>query len=115
MSKPLFSPPGLSWDAMLKMNIPDPDMYIFFEKGAKGGISHISDRYSKASDKYLRSYDPKQESQHGIYLGANNLYGYAMSKFFPTGTFNQIDPEELDLNRYTSNSSEECVLEVDLE
>ena len=70
---------------------------------------------SKASDKYLRSYDPKQESQHGIYLGANNLYGYAMSKFFSTGTFNQIDPEELDLNRYTSNSSEECVLEVDLE
>ena len=41
--------------------IPDPDMYIFFEKGARGGISYISNRYSKANNKYLKSYDPKQE------------------------------------------------------
>ena len=26
-----------------------------------------------------------------------------------------IDPEEFDLNKYTSNSSKGCVLEVDLE
>ena len=36
--------PGLSWDAMLKMTkielelIPDPDMYMFFEKGTSGGF-----------------------------------------------------------------------------
>ena len=39
---------GLSWYAMLKTTkivlelIPDPDMYIFFERGARGGISYIS-------------------------------------------------------------------------
>ena len=33
--------------------IPDPDMYIFFEKGTLGGISHISNRYSKANNKDL--------------------------------------------------------------
>ena len=39
-----LSASGLSWDAMLKMTktdpelIPDPDMFIFFEKGTRGGI-----------------------------------------------------------------------------
>ena len=36
---------------MLKMNeieielTPDPDMYIFFEKGTRGGISYIFNSY----------------------------------------------------------------------
>ena len=46
--------------------IPDPDMYIFFEKGTRGGISYISNRYSKASNKYLKSCDPKQESKYVV-------------------------------------------------
>ena len=106
---------------MLKMTkikvelIPYPDMYLLFEKGTRGRISYISNRYSKANNKYLKSYDPKQESKHIIYLDANNLYGYAMSKFLPISGFKWIDPKELDLNRYTSNSSKGCVLEVDLE
>ena len=90
-------------------------MYIFFEKGTRGGVSYISNRYSKANNKYLKSYDPKQESKHIIYLDANNLYGYAMSKFLPTGGFEWIDPKEFDFNKHTGNSSEGRVLEVDLE
>ena len=45
-----MSAPGLSWDAMLKMTeielelIPDPNMYILFEKGTRGGIYYISNR-----------------------------------------------------------------------
>ena len=61
--------------------ISDPDMYSFFEKGMRGGVSYFSNRYSKASNKYLKSYETKQESKHIIYLDANNLYGYAMSNF----------------------------------
>ena len=64
--------------------ISDPDMYIFFEKGVRGGFPYISDRYNEASNKYLKFYDPKQESKHIIYLETNKLYGYAMAKFFPT-------------------------------
>ena len=95
--------------------IIDPGMYIFFEKGTRGGISYISNRYSKANNKYLKSLDPKQELKHIIYLDANNLYGYAMSKFLPASGFKWIDPEEFDLNKYTSSSSKGDVLKVDLE
>ena len=44
--------------------IPHPDIYTFFEKGMRGGVSYISNRYSKANNNLLKSYDPKQESKH---------------------------------------------------
>ena len=94
--------------------IPDPDMYVFFEKDTRDRGSYIYNRYSKANNKYLKSCDPKQESKHIIYLDAHNLYDYAMPKFLPASGFKWIDPKELDLNKYTSKSSEECVLEVNL-
>ena len=56
-----------------------------------------------------------KESKHIISLDVNNLYGYAMSKFIRERGFKWTDPTELDLNKYTSNSSKGCVLEVDLE
>ena len=37
--------------------IPDPDMFIFFEKGTRPRAFYISNRYSKANNKYLKSYD----------------------------------------------------------
>ena len=116
-----LSTPGLSWDAMLEMTkielelILGPDMYMFFKKFTRGGIPYISNRYSKANNKCLKSYDPKQDSKHNIYLDANNLYGYSMSKFITTSRFKWIDPKEFELNKYPSNSSKECVIEVDLE
>ena len=112
-----MSAPGLSWDAMLKMKkiklelITDPDRYIFFEKCTRGRISYISNRYSKASNKYLQPYDLKQESKQ-IYLDVNNLHGYKMSKFLATSRFKWMDPKEFDLNKYTNNSSKGCALEV---
>ena len=69
-----FSAPALSWDAMLNMTkmklqlIPDPDVYIFFEKVMRDGVSYIFNRYSKTNDQYLKSYDTKQESRHIMYL-----------------------------------------------
>ena len=58
-----FSSPRSSWDAMLKMTkieldiIYDIDMNLFIEKGMRGGISYIAKRYSKANNKYMKSYD----------------------------------------------------------
>ena len=38
-----------------------------------------------------------------------------MLKFFPTSSFKWIDPKELALNKYNSNSSKRCIAELDLE
>ena len=45
----------------------------------RGGVSYTSKIYNKTNNKYLKSYDPKQESKYIIYLDTNNFYGYAMS------------------------------------
>ena len=73
--------------------IPDVHMYLFFERGMRGEVSYISNRYSKANINYLNSYDPRQKFKHIVYLDTNNLYGYAMSKFLPTSGFKCIDPK----------------------
>ena len=57
----------------------------------------------------------QQISKHIIYLDANNLYGYVMTKFLSTSEFKWIDPKEFYLNKCNHNISKKCVLEVDLE
>ena len=90
-----MSGPSLSWDGKFKLAkielelISDPDMFIFFEKGIKGGISYITNRYSKANNKYLKSYGPKQESLNIIYLDAIVYMAMQCLIFF----------QQLDLNR----------------
>ena len=65
--------PVISWNAMLNMEkvelelITDPDMYIFFEKGMRGGASDNSTRYNEVNNNYLKSYDSKHKSKHIIY------------------------------------------------
>ena len=83
-----FSCPGLSWDAMLKMTnielekLSDIGKYLFIEKGLRGGISYVAKRYVKANNKNLNDSDPKKPSTFISYLGMNNLYGWAMSKYY---------------------------------
>ena len=49
------------------------DMLIIFEQGIRGGITHISKRYSEANNKYMKDFDPKKPSKFTTYLDANNL------------------------------------------
>ena len=66
----------------------------------------------ESQQKSLKSYNPKQESKHIIYLNANNLYDHSMSNCVPTSGFKWIDPKDFDSNKYSSNNSKGCVLEV---
>ena len=70
---------------MLKMTgvtlekISDPDKYMFFEQGMRGGVSYINKRYSEAS-----------KNKHILYLDMNDLYGYAMSQYLPYADFKWV-------------------------
>ena len=119
-----FTSPGLSWDAMHKMTdiklelMIDIDMFQFIEKGMRGGISYIANRFGKANNKYMKEYDEKAPSKYIMYLDANNLYGWAMSQYLPTGGFRWMTEKQinkLDLAKYNENSKKGLILEVDLE
>ena len=89
-----FSSPAMSQDAMLKMTSvkleknSDINMYLFLEKGLRVRISYIAKRHSKASNKYMKSYDPTKPSKYISYLDMNNLYGWGMCGYLPYGGFN---------------------------
>ena len=92
-----FTSPGLAWDACLKTTkqelqlLVDYDMLMMFERGIRGGITHISKRYAEANNKYMKTYDPQKTSTYIQYLDANNLYGWAMSQPLPTHGFKWVE------------------------
>ena len=109
--------PGLSWYALLKHSrvslglSTDPDVLLLFEKGIRGGVSMIPNRFGKANNKYMgEKYDPRSSSKYLAYLDANNLYGWAMMKPLPVGDFKWMDEKEL-----KNWKNIPCILEVDLE
>ena len=117
-----FTSPGLSWDAMLKMTdmklelMTDIDMFQFIAKGMRGGISYIANRYGRAN-KYMKTYNEKKPIKYIMYLDANNLYGWAMSQYLPTGGFKWMTEKQIDnidLAKYKEDSKKGLILEVDL-
>ena len=112
-----FTAPGLAWDACLKITdvelelLSDIDMLLMIEKGIRGGVSMISNRHAKANNKYMNeSFNEKDPSKYIVYLDANNLYGWAMSKPLPIHGFEWMKVDELETWELYS-----CILEVDLE
>ena len=92
-----YTAPGLAWDACLKETnqklelLKDYDMLMMFERGIRGGITHISKRYAEANSKYMKDYNPDKPSSYIQYLDANNLYGRAMTQKLPFHGFKWID------------------------
>ena len=112
---------GMAWDAALKMTgikldlLSEEEMYTFFERSIRGGVSQISKRYAKANNKKCSNFDPLKPITSLIYLDANNLYGWAMSQILPTGDFRWLTSEEiqnLDIANLLDDADNGFVLEV---
>ena len=99
-----YSLPGYTWKAGLKLTnikldfIKDKELLLLLENNIRGGISSVM------GDRDVQ-YD---ENKQILYIDANNLYGWAMSQYLPTGEF-----EILPLNpcNYTDNYNLEQLVE----
>ena len=92
------------------------DMYLFIEKGLRGGISYIAKRYDKANNKYMKNYNPKKPLKFITYLGVNILYGYAMNSYLPYGRFKCLkNVDNFDVNSVSKKSPIWYIFEVDLQ
>ena len=82
--------------------ISDPDKYMLFEQGMRGGVSYIDKRYSEAS-----------KNVNILYLDMNNLYGCTMRQYLPITNIEwvkNIDKIEQRLMRIKNNCSTAYVL-----
>ena len=118
-----FTSPGLSWDALLKKTgvelelFTDHEMHMFVERGIRGGISMVSKRHAKANNPLVSDYDESKPNSYIMYLDANNLYGWAMSKPLPKSGFKwkRVMPTEEEIMNKKENAKNGWILEVDLE
>ena len=120
-----YTAPGLAWDASLKLTgvnlelLTNIDMLLMVEKGIRGGISIISNRYGKANNKYMKDFNKMEPSKYLMYVDANNLYGWAMSEKLPIHSFKWMSNKEIE-NLFNNRivqvwEKTPCILEVDLE
>ena len=118
-----FTSPGLSWDALLKKTgvelelFTEVEMHMFVERGIHGGISMVSKRHAKANNPLVSGYDESKPNSYIMYLDANNLYGWAMSKPLPKSGFKwkRVMPTEEEIMNKKENAKKGWILEVDLE
>ena len=118
-----YTAPGLAWDACLKLTkqkiqlLTDYDMLMMFEKGIRGGMTHISKRYAKANNKYMEDYDKIKLSSFIQYLDVNSLYSWAMTQKLPTHGFKWIDVDKPKAKKLLKKKDTRIgyIFEVDLE
>ena len=114
-----YTLPGYSWDCLLKLTnirleqITEANMYLFIEKGLRGGISMVSHRHAIANNRYMQNFDPSQPDSFLQYLDSNNLYGWAMSQPMPVGGFEWVNYTDQILET-PADADHGFILEVDL-
>ena len=64
------------------------------------GVSYIANCHGKANKKYVNEYDEKALSKYIIYLDTNNIYGWAVSLYLPTGGFTEKEMNNIDFAKY---------------
>ena len=74
--------------------LTDINMYLFFKKAIRGGVSMSVKRFAKANNKYMPNHDKCLPSSFISYLDCNNLYGKAMLEYLPCSNFEWKSPCE---------------------
>ena len=74
-------------------------MFLTYEKGIRGGTCEVTWHYAEANNKYMKNYDKNKKLSFLIYIDADNLYGWAMSKKPPVDRFKWVD----DLSTFTED------------
>ena len=118
-----FTSPGLAWEACLRETgqelklLTDYDMLLFFERGIRGGMTHISKRYAEANNHYMKNFDDTKPETYIQYLDANNLYGWGMSQPLPTHGFKWVKniTKEKVFKILRDGGSRGFIFDVDLE
>lgn len=114
--------PSLSFDAALKLSrekltlIKDPEIYNFWEKGVRGGISVINTRESSANNEYV-GLDPDKPESFIAFLDSVNLYGRGMMCKLPYSDFRFIESEKFTVEKIMSLDADADIgyaFEVDL-
>ena len=97
--------PELSWWVCLKKTgvklelLTDENIFLTYEEGIRGGICNKVHSYAEANNKYMKNYDKNKESSFLMYVDANNLYGWAVSKKLHVDGFKLVD----DLSMFTED------------
>ena len=108
-----YSTPSFTWKAGLKMTgvkldyITDDKLRLLLKNKMRGGPSScMGNRYVKRGERKI------------IYEDMNNLYGWSMSQYLPTGDFREIEVPRSSLKRILrtpDNDEHGFLIECDLE
>ena len=99
-----YSLPGYTWKASLKLTnikldyIKCKELLLLLENNIRGGISSVM------GNRHVQSDEHKQI----LYIDANNLYGWAMSQYLPTGEFEKLQLPE----NYSQDQLVEDLLQI---
>lgn len=110
--------PSYAWSAMLRNGhfhppegdgslqlspLYDGDMFAWLERGKRGGVSVACHRYAESNhpwdDALEKGYDPTKPRSDLVYLDANNLYGWAMTRALPVDGYAWVEEHEHALAR----------------
>ena len=95
-----YTSPGLAWSAMLKKTgvelelLTDLDQHLFIEKGIRGGIAMIVQKYAEANNRLLEGYEREKPTRTICYWDCCNLYGDSMQRCLPQSGFHWLSQHE---------------------
>ena len=94
-------------------------MFLTYGKGIRGGMCQVTCNHAEANSKYMKNYDKNKESSFLMYVDANNLYGWAMTKTLPVDSFKWVDDLSMFFEDFIKSYDEESdigyLLVVDVE